>query len=102
MGATTRHLKCRLEESGHSRIVVFQGTGGEEIFILPAERLDAATLEKLKGGQVRCGVQGPSGDGSSLLHLTDAEGEMLFQQKVWIRSATWARILRDRENEPRA
>ncbi|HEY6049945.1 MAG TPA: hypothetical protein VIZ58_01775, partial [Thermoanaerobaculia bacterium] len=102
MGAATRNLKCRLEESDHSRLVVFHRTDGEEIFILPAERLDAATLDKLKGGEVRCGVQGPSDDGSSLLHLTNAEGEMLFQQKVWIRSATWARILRDRENEPRA
>ena len=102
MGAATRNLKCRFEESGHSRIVVFHGTGGEEIFILPAERLDATTLEKLKGGEVRCGVQGPSEDGSSLLHLMDAEGEMLFQQKVWIRSATWARILRERDHEPRA
>ena len=92
MVAVSRNLKCRLEESGHSRVVVFHQEGGEEIFILPAERLDPATLEKLKNGKVRCGVEGPSSDGTSSLHLKTPDGEMLYQQKVWIRSATWARM----------
>ncbi|MDQ6891236.1 MAG: hypothetical protein M3167_00965 [Acidobacteriota bacterium] len=98
MGSPTRQLKCRLEESGHSRVVIFHREDGEEIFVLPAERLDPPMLEKLKGGQIRCGVEGPSGDGSSSLHLMNAEGEMLFRQKVWIRSATWARLVREPEN----
>jgi hypothetical protein len=97
MGSAMRTLKCRLEESGHSRAVIFHKDDGEEIFVLPAERLDPAMLEKLKGGHIRCGVEGPSGDGTSSLHLMDAEGGMLFQQKVWIRSATWARLMRERE-----
>ena len=97
MGAAIRNLKCRLEESGHSRVVIFHRDDGEEIFILPAERLDSATLDKLKSGGVLCGVQGPSGDGTSSLHLTSSEGELLYEQKVWIRSATWARMLRERE-----
>jgi hypothetical protein len=97
MGSATRRLKYRLEESDHSRVVIFHRDDGEEIFVLPAERLDSTMLEKLKGGQIRCGVEGPSGDGSSSLHLMNAEGEMLFQQKVWIRSATWARLMREQE-----
>jgi hypothetical protein len=97
MGAARRNLKCRLEESGHSRVVIFHREDGEEIFILPAERLDPATLEKLKSGGVLCGVQGPAGDGTSSLHLTSAEGQLLYEQKVWIRSATWARMLREQE-----
>ena len=92
MGAASRNLKCRFEESGHSRVVIFQQEGGEEIFVLPAERLDAATLEKLKGGEVHCGVEGPASDGTSSLHLKTSEGETLYQQKVWIRSAAWARM----------
>ena len=95
MGTATRTLKCRIEESDHSRVVIFHREDGEEIFVLPAERLDPAMLEKLKGGQIRCGVEGPSQDGTSSLHLRNAEGEMLFQQKVWIRSGTWARLLRE-------
>ncbi|HYK42387.1 MAG TPA: hypothetical protein VE007_08350 [Thermoanaerobaculia bacterium] len=98
MGAATRNLKCRFEESGHSRVVIFHREDGEEIFILPAERLDPGTLEKLKSGGVVCGVHGPSGDGTSSLHLATEEGEVLYEQKVWIRSATWARMLREQEH----
>jgi hypothetical protein len=90
MATVTRNLKCRVEESGHSRVVIFHVDDGEEIFILPAERLDPATLEKLKAGEVHCGVQGPESDGTSSLHLKTSEGELLYEQKVWIRSATWA------------
>jgi hypothetical protein len=97
MGTAIRTLKCRIEESDHSRVVIFHREDGEEIFVLPAERLDSAMLEKLKGGQIRCGVAGPSEDGTSSIHLTDAEGETLFEQKVWIRSATWTRLMREQE-----
>jgi len=97
MGGVIRTLKCRIEESDHSRVVIFHREDGEEIFVLPAERFDPTMLEKLKRGQIRCDVKGPSQDGTSSLHLTNTEGEMVFEQKVWIRSATWTRLMREQE-----
>lgn len=94
MSSTNRELKCRLEKSGHSRVVIFHREDGQEVFVLPAERLDALALEKLESNDVRCAVAGPSADGTSALQMTTSEGDLLFQQKVWIGSGTWSRILR--------
>ncbi|MCA1610791.1 MAG: hypothetical protein ABR610_15865 [Thermoanaerobaculia bacterium] len=94
MSATNRELKCRLEKSGHSRVVVFHDENGQEVLVLPAERLDPLALEKLESNEVRCAVAGPSPDGTSALQMTSHEGTLLFQQRVWIGSGTWSRILR--------
>ncbi|MEO8189061.1 MAG: hypothetical protein ABI682_01860 [Acidobacteriota bacterium] len=94
MSATSRELKCRLEKSGHSRVIVFHREDGQEVLVLPAERLDPRTLEKLEAHEVRCAVQGPAPDGTSALEMMSAEGDLLFQQKVWIGSGTWNRNLR--------
>ena len=94
MSSTNRELKCRLENSGHSRVVVFLGEDGQEVLVLPAERLDPLALEKLELNEVRCAVAGPSPDGTSALQMTSPEGALLFQQKVWIGSGTWSRLVR--------
>ena len=93
MGTATRDLRCRLEQSGHARVVVFHSEDGEEVFVLPAERLDAPTLEKLREQKVRCAVDGPSKDGTSALSVRGETGELLFQQNVGIRAAAWSRLL---------
>ncbi len=90
-----RDLRCRLEKSGHAHVVVFLRENGEEIFILPAERLDAPTLQKLRDQKVRCALDGPSDDGTSAISVRADSGELLFQQNVWIRAAAWNRLVRD-------
>ncbi|MEO8430760.1 MAG: hypothetical protein ABI592_04565 [Acidobacteriota bacterium] len=85
-------MKCRLERSGHSDVVVFHGDDGEEFFVLPAERLDPATLEKLRDSKVRCAVGGPVEDGTAALSMHGEEGELLFEQNVWIRAAALGRL----------
>jgi hypothetical protein len=95
VGSVSRDLKCRLERSGHSRVVIFHRDDGEEIFVLPAERLDPVTLQKLEQQEVRCAVDAPGGDGTSALCVRSLGGETLYQQRVWIRSGTWARMVRE-------
>ncbi|MEP6801792.1 MAG: hypothetical protein ABJC07_07640 [Acidobacteriota bacterium] len=87
-------MTCRLEKSGHSRVVVFHKEDGQEVLALPAERLELRLLHKLESEEVRCGVRGPEPDGTSAIQMTSVEGDLLFQQKVWIGSGTWSRVLR--------
>ncbi|MDQ2870325.1 MAG: hypothetical protein M3S32_06255 [Acidobacteriota bacterium] len=94
MGSTDCELKCRLEKSGHSSVVVFHREDGQEVLVLPAERLDALALQKLESNDVRCAVAGPAPDGTSALQVMSSDGALLFQQRVWIGSGTWSRILR--------
>lgn len=95
MNALSRGLKCRLETSGHSRVVVFHREDGEEVFVLPAERLDPVTLEKVRAHEIACAVDAPQPDGTSALTIRDLDGELLLRQKVWIRAGTWSRLLRE-------
>lgn len=62
--------------------------------MLPAERLDLGMLDKVESQEVRCGVRGPASDGTSAIQMTSIEGDVLFQQKVWIGSGTWSRVVR--------
>lgn len=90
---TQRDLTCHLEKSGHSRVLVFRRQDGLEILVLPAERLDVRLLEKVEANEIRCAVATPAPDGTSALQMTSPEGDVLFQQKVWIGSGTWNRVL---------